>query len=193
MVATYEADGLKPSANTNLQNSTFTGYQYNLTDFVETTLNFRVNWKPATNRSSMFIRFYTDFPATNRFECRHNSTSFYFTNTDAGSNSQTNDYVYVNNFFGSKASSIPHHTLDLTLQNYSRGGKLFPAFHFRSDFIYSNQDDSNKISITQFDSGDLYSPTSSHNIKAIAFFLNNSATFAEFDLRSYVDGGLLHG
>jgi hypothetical protein len=194
MTVIYNGNGLKPAFSTKHQSTTYTNWGYNLSDYEETTLHFRINYKPKTNRSSMYIRCYVDndFSST-QFQFRHNRTYFYFSNTDGGANFSGNTYLYVNSFYASKASSIVHHTCDLTLHNYARDGKLWPVIHVRTDYIYSNQDDTNKIAITEFNSGELYSSDSSHAVERIQFFLNNSATFEEFDLQAWQDGGLADG
>ena len=194
MATTYKANGLKASIASGLQSTSYSNWGYDLSNFEETTLHFRINYKPKTNRSSMYIRCYVDndFSST-QFTFRHNRTYFYFSNTDGGANFDSNTYLFVNTFYASKASSIPHHTCDLTLHNYARDGKLWPVIHVRTDYIYSNQDDTNKIAVTEFNSGELYSSDSSHAVERIQFFLNNSATFEEFDVQAWQDGELVDG
>ena len=202
MTVIYKANGLYASGRSQLQGTTYTNWGFDLSAFTETTLNFRVNWKPKTNRSQMFIRCYVspDVSST-QWYFRNNRTSFYNTNTDAGESYSGNNYMYVTRFFATANASTPHHCLDLTLHNYARDGKLWPSIHAHHDYTFSNADNSTGLlAITEFISGTLflspfsgYTSSDTNTIQRIQFFIENSATFEEFDVQVYQDGGLLHG
>lgn len=202
MAITYKANGLAPSAISQLQGTTSTNWGFSLSDFTETTLNFRVNWKPKTYRSTMYIRCFVanDF-SSQKWYFRNNRTNFNFTNSDAGNSYSGNDYMYVTRYYATANTSVPHHCLDLTLHNYARDGKLWPSLHATHDYIYSNSDNaSNLIAMTNFISGTLflspfsgYTSSNTNTVQRIQFYLTDSASFEEFDVQMYQDGELLHG
>lgn len=202
MATTYKANGLYAQNRSQLQGTTYTNWGYDLSGFTEATLNFRVNWKPKTNASQMYIRCYVanDF-SSELWYFRNNRTNFYGTNTDIGNSYTGNNYMYVTRYFATANVSTAHHCLDLTLHNYARNGKLWPSIHAHHDYTYSNADNStNFIAMTDFISGTLflspfseYTSSDTNTIQRIQFFLTNSASFEEFDVQMYQDGELLHG
>jgi hypothetical protein len=202
MATTYKANGLYTSSRSQLQGTTYANWGFDITNFTETSLNFRVNWKPKTNRSQMYIRCYVTSDYTSeQWYFRNNRTNFYYTNTDSGDSYTGNNYMYVTRYFATANTSTPHHCLDLTLHNYARDGKLWPSFHAHHDYTYSNSDNSTSlIAMTDFISGTLflspfseYTSSDTNTVGRIQFFLTNSASYEEFDVQVYQDGGLLHG
>ena len=194
-MATYGVNGIKPAFSVRLTGSEgYSTYGVDLgTDLQEASMLIRLNWKPKTNRAHAYIRMYTEVSGGTVFNTKYNYTNFWLTNTDNGGYNLSNNLHYLSTYYGTSNSATAPHCTDLILHNYRRDGKLWPQILMHSDYTYSAANNTGLQPISEFRSTRLYNADATAVVKRITFTVDNSATYDDFDLLIYPDGGLLHG